>query len=647
MKKLIKKILFGVVGISLIVPARAQLINPYKEEVANLTYLQFPIQKERKNWLHINVVEENLLGTAAKNVIKNDKIANALTGTNNQLLGDSEKQDDYKYRVIPEVFPTDGDLYLEVYVSQQEYTKENMKLEKQYGEYVKNGQQIGGKVSYKVYVGSPTGKKLVYEQKPVWLLSYLAGGSTNSPTGGMLTGSQIEAGRKTNARSWAKRQVLDLYGLRYRTISVPIMLLKAYNKEEKSKAEEMQTKTVELVNEFGTKVGTADYLKEVANVISYYNGELKNYRPGTSKKEATINDKNAWCLYYNLAVLNILANNESQVKVNINKALALKETKVKEITNKKGEKVGEASGMQSYQVQSYLHGLDYMYQKFFAGIKANNPEFVALLLNGEKKKEASKLALGLSSSLYLSEIMGIDVPVDFTKTSDNRPKVMTEKVEDNGKTVNCTIKKSLLYILTKKYVGKMATSDNSLKSKQIFASNILPFHTTVFGLTAQANFKKVKRSDKLQLTGFSKIMYDYNGDIIITNQMLKDKMMFILPKDFISDKDALGVETTEYRVSLKNNTATAINGNTTIIERQRNLGWFSAFITRIIDKDPFETTELSNTKSTNKFTYSGNQITVSKDKKSEKLSYQQKSDDKGNWIDEEIGKIKATRTLVY
>ncbi len=638
MKKLVNKYLLVLLGIILIIPAQAQLFSQYKNKMGRIVYPQFPIQKERKNMLVLEVIEENMIGSAAKKVIKNEKIAGALTDKGGALADESTINET---ELIPIVFPTDGNLLAEVHFSDWSSDKDNIKLEKVFHKWVEKGESVKAIVSYKLY--SIPGKKLIFTQNPIWVNSYVPNSS-----GMPLTGNQLQSALKSTAKTWAKEQIKNNFGLHYKSINLPVYTIKGVDKDEKKQAEEIQEKIIELMSSYKYNNKDSKYTESVNECIGFWENQLKNYKPGTTKKkESIINDKNAWCLFYNIAVANVLLDNESKARKNMNKALALKKVKTKDIVNKKGEKKGEVKTMFNPEEQSYLAELDEMIDVFYAGIKANNPKFVDFVVSSEKRKKAALFAREYATNLYLSEAFNLKVPVSFTSRNlrDDQPKLIEGEINDNN--ISYTLKKSILYFATHKYIANVANSDNSITTKQKYSSNLLPYKYNVsFRLPYQITHYKVKTSSKDNLEASSLIQYDYNGDILINNVMLKDKWIF-MGWCKITEADALKVQQSTYRIKHNDYITTSITKETKKIEREREIKFFSAYIQKLLSTEPLETKEISRNTNSEKYNYTADKIIISGNGNSESLALSVDKDDKGNWIKIISGNQKVTRNIVY
>jgi len=606
--------------------------------MGRIVYPQFPIQKERKNMLVLEVIEENMIGSAAKKVIKNEKIAGALTDKGGALADESTINET---ELIPIVFPTDGNLLAEVHFSDWSSDKDNIKLEKVFHKWVEKGESVKAIVSYKLY--SIPGKKLIFTQNPIWVNSYVPNSS-----GMPLTGNQLQSALKSTAKTWAKEQIKNNFGLHYKSINLPVYTIKGVDKDEKKQAEEIQEKIIELMSSYKYNNKDSKYTESVNECIGFWENQLKNYKPGTTKKkESIINDKNAWCLFYNIAVANVLLDNESKARKNMNKALALKKVKTKDIVNKKGEKKGEVKTMVNPEEQSYLAELDEMIDVFYAGIKANNPKFVDFVVSSEKRKKAALFAREYATNLYLSEAFNLKVPVSFTSRNlrDDQPKLIEGEINDNN--ISYTLKKSILYFATHKYIANVANSDNSITTKQKYSSNLLPYKYNVsFRLPYQITHYKVKTSSKDNLEASSLIQYDYNGDILINNVMLKDKWIF-MGWCKITEADALKVQQSTYRIKHNDYITTSITKETKKIEREREIKFFSAYIQKLLSTEPLETKEISRNTNSEKYNYTADKIIISGNGNSESLALSVDKDDKGNWIKIISGNQKVTRNIVY
>ena len=647
MKKIVNICFITLLCLISVIPAKAQLFDKYKFETASITYYQFPVVQERCKSLTVEVIQENDLGKAASSIIKSDRINNALTGESGIFADEHTVRE--PIILIPSIFPTSGDLYMEVNYSNWSEDKKSLSLDKTMYRYVKNGIQINAIVSYKLYLMPE--KKLIYTQKPIWVESYIQkSSSSQSSSSAMLGGNELEAALKNVAEGWATKQIVDKYSIAKKSISIPVYITKGLDRDDKKQSEDIQEKMLGLISSYRYSNQSDEYVASVKECISFWEDQLKNYTPGTTKKkESVINDKNAWCLYYNIAVANLLIGHTKTSASNMKKCMALNKINKKEFFNKKGEKKGEATFMYDAERHFYFYAVNNTLKNYFDGINNMNPEFVALLTTSKMREATCTFAREISANTYISEIMGLEIPAEFTSDhlSLEQPKMVKETISDKNINVNATIKKQMLYFLTHKYSAKYATDDMSVKTKQLYSSRMIPYtFKTDFGLVKSVDHYKAKTNDKKKIVGSSHFMYDYNGDILLNQTIFKDRGGFITWCK-ITDADALEVKYVNYRIKHNDLNPTSIQIETQTIERSRDLSWFTGFIEKLISKEPFETTELSNNTDNEKITYKKNKITLVTNGKSNSGNYNVTTDDKDNWIEIIANDQVSKRTIVY
>ncbi|MBI9069148.1 MAG: hypothetical protein JEZ09_17765 [Salinivirgaceae bacterium] len=635
----------------------AQLINQFKKETGICTYLQFPTQKERKSSVTIKVIEENMLGDIAKKVIKNDAIAGALTNEGGVFGNESQR---IEMNLIPDVFVTDGDLYAEVSFSSEFKSKETMWLPEETYNTLSDGTKIQAVVSFNVYTMPE--KELIYSQDKMWVNGMMAKSSSNTSTSGNVSttsGSAITTATKNMVIGWSKGKLDMLYGMGIRNKTLTSYLIKKQEKADQKAAEAIQEKLVDCINTL-RKDRTGDaFNAELDECIAHYNKMIKKHVPGTTKqKEALVTDKNVWCMYYDLAVANFLKGDERAAKANIEKASKIRIVKTKEITNKKGEKIGEASGMIPSGYYE-IGALKLIIDSYFEGIKNMPKEFVAFLNAEADMRNATSLAREWGANILLSTEFGLETPANFKpgKISDGT-KSYTGSVTEGSKTVNFVFKPAF-FIPTFGYALTAIDADNTIKSKiKYYKGSFKPMGATYrnsykLGLgddkyvtLASGNYYKTGKELKTKLklnAGASnakgnkkpfsgvKYQYDYNGDILITCEIHHDKWLYY---GWVCDQadEYLGITRSQVRV--KHNNFTEVTGleiSNTKIERQRNAKFFDAFMQKSTT-GKFPADEISNETKTK---------TIDISKKTAN------NDEHGNNIEEKLLKSVVKREFVY
>lgn len=628
----------------------AQLINQFKKEEGVCTYLQFPTQKERKSEMTIQVIEENMLGNIAEKVIKNDAIAGALTSS---LLSD-EKAEPIKLKLIPDVFFTDGDLLAEVSYSGEFKSKKTMWLpEETYNTMSPSeGQKIQALVSFNVY--TMPNKELIYTLDKMWVNGMMKKSSSNTTTSGnvsMTSGSAIESATKSMVTNWSKRKLDMLYGMGIRNKTLTSYMIKKQEKVDKKAAEAIQEKLIACVNTL-RKDRTGDaFNADLDECIAHYNKMIKKHKPGTKKqKEALVTDNNVWCMHYNLAVANLLKGNEKEATANIEKATKLRVRKTKEYTNKKGEKVGESSGMIPagyFEISDLKTTID----SYFKGNQNMPKEFVAFLNSEEDMRFASSMIKELGANFMMSTFLGLETPANFVSTDIKEgAKSFTGSVNEDDAKVDYAVKKTwyaFIPFLQTKYILKGSNSNTGMNAACGYKGDFVTLgnqysnsYSLYLGddkhitLPSYALYKKSKNpSDKTFYTGKSHFQYDYNGDLIITCSINKDKGWWYTTYCVTKASEHIGLIESQIRVKHKDFKAIeSVSINKTVIERSRDMKFFEAYMQKMISHVAIPTTELSNKTTSNKVDFSKKIVN---------------NDNSGNMIEEKISHSVLKREFIY
>jgi hypothetical protein len=641
MKKTILFIVLFVLAFGNTNIAKAQLIHQYKKEVATMSYIQFPVQKERKREATFELIEENLLGNLTKKVIKNQATQAALTDKG-KIVGDiSTDVKNYKgdpFYLIPRAFPADGDVHVEIRFTTAPMNKESINYPTAFHKYVKGGTQFRVLTSYAVY--SKPDMQLIYNTDPVWVISYIKNSSSTGSSAGPASmstppsGASLDAAKKSAAKYWAMNQVENNFAIKTKYFSAPVFHLKAFKGDVKKQSEETQAHFMELMTKFHLDGESEEFKNEVKSTIKFWEDHLKQYKPGTKKKkEAIINDNTAWCLYYDLAIAHIMLGDENKAKEYSEKASKLRKVESKTITNKKGEKIGETKGMNDPLEQMYLLKLEDLIHFYFSGRNAMDQKFINLVSQVNQKKKANNFAIALATNIAISEDLGLSTINDFCVSEHTKkPKLVSGNIQDDNGVYDYTIKKSILYILTKKYTLKANKEDLSIKTKQSFGSNMMPYKTKKsFGLCYKITHSTTKLANGDQYFTISTIQYDYNGDIIITNKQIRDKKPFMYWLK-INDKDALGVHTTVYTIKNNDLKIESIVAEKHVITRNRETKFFSAWFEKTITGQPLATEQVSDEKVDVKVQYSKENV---------------EEDANGEWTSKKSQHQKAQQTITY
>jgi hypothetical protein len=635
----------------------AQLINQFKKEVGVYNYLQFPTEDVKKSKLTMELIESNMLGTAAKKVIKNEKISGALTKDGGIFSDDKEVT---ILDLIPQVFVTDGDLYAEVKFSPEFMSKKTMNLPQETYNFIADGNPIQAIVSINVY--SIPENELIYTLDKRWVKGMMAKPSSSSSTGITTTsGSAITNATKNMVRNWAKNKLDMLYGMGIRSKTLTSYMIKKLDKQDKAAAKETQEKLVSCINTMRQDRKGDAYVQKLDECIAHYNKILKMHKPGTKKqKESKVTDNNVWCLHYNLAVAYLLKEDQKNAKLNIDKASEYRVVKTKVFTNKKGEKVGEAKGMVP-SGYAEIGALKSLIHSYFAGVEKMPKTFVTFLNDENKIRKANRIAREWAANSMLSTAMGLETPAVFKPESiAEGTKGFTGSVSEGDKTVDFVFKKAFLIDFFGYKLTATSADKNTIASVKYNRGSYRPSGTLYkntyklyigddkfVSLASGVFYKNGKHvSDKTKLNmgsssakgnkhpfSGSKFQYDYNGDIVITNVIHREKGLFY---SYVlnNPNEYLGV--TESKVRIKHTdykTIESVTMETSRIEREREMKLGEALAQKkVAPEELIPTTEISNN-NCNK-TINIKNIKYSKD-------------DKENCTKASIEKCEVNRTYIY
>ncbi len=638
----IKNLFLAFLGLVAVYPVSAQLRQQFRSEPAGVWFVQLPTAKERYTNLDVQVTQKALLGEKVSQATeKISAAANLLGGVVQDNTGtfSDKKEPLRKYQIIPNVFPSEGTLYLEV-LFYDEHIAHNMNLPARYFD----GIGTGVKVEYNLY--KMPEKKLILSEGPFWV--YGEGGKGAGP---FQTYEEIYKDRVRIAGGWATEQVKNKYAIEYKYTPFNAYVVRNLDGEDAKKAEEAQKKLVSLANRFRSQGHKEEYKKEVNECIAIWEELLKQYVPDARRgKDAAINDNNVWTLHYNLAVAYYLLGNKAKGSEYADKGAAITKIQWEDIKNSKGEVIGKKKIGIQHGTEDLFHVLKGRFEAFYAGIAAHNPTFVAMLTNSDNLFNTSRKARNIATNVFISNVMGLEVPVEIISNNfEKMPKGYSGAVnQDGNEVVTFTVKKNPLAFMQKHktYIAKIQRVDETVKTKQTYNAFLSPSYTTYdfsyqtkerfWGLPARIGFNKVKSIPKQNSLGGTSIIFDYNGDIKFSNYKFSDKGMFINIKSIrVTERDALKLNKIDSRITLKDFTEISTIDNTiTDIERNREVGFFSAFTYRVIKKTDYPTTEISNNTKNQK-------LNMATDTKIES------KDDNGNWTKMKVGKLEVSRSIVY
>ena len=660
-----KHLLLFVLAFMIVAPLHAQLIKPYKTDTYTLKRLQFPTvpqNGERARTVHINVTKEARIGGGGKK-IKSDSRLGKLTSAASKVVDDEAgaiSDKDFsggKSKLIPDVFPAEGDYYLEVSVSSDMRAKhldlEEILLDP---EAHSANKSIGAKMEYKLY-DKPEGqsnRNLIHSDGPYWVVG--------EGEGDMMAGAEAKDNSRVDlAKRWAREEVLNMYGLRFSYFGVPVYRVKGLDRDEKNKAKDKQEELGSLIQSFSSKHRNEEYKNKVKKNLAFWEKMLKQHQPGETKtRKAAVNDENVWTVYSNLAVANFLLGNETKTHSYLDKAIKRNFIDWKETTNNKGEVIGRSRvGVYDTESIANLHIFKRMADSYFPGIKAMNPNFINFLADKEARQKASNTAREWGINVYLSQLITeLDVPVEFVSSEigNEQPKQITGTINQNGnKIADYTIKKTFLFPLTNSYKINIETTDGSVITNQKNGSIMLPkcSYDPYFNLATRLYTRDVDTDSQGKWRAGSgiRVMYDFDGNIILENNMLREKFMY---QQFVgtNKEDALGYRDMTYQFTLEDDLSVkSVDFSTERIDRNRESGlgaFFGATFDKMVDPNfVLETDVQFEEDHSGTYKFSDEEIITTTHGETKQKNVYAEKNEKNHWTKMTIGETEISRTIVY
>ncbi|MGM0650739.1 MAG: hypothetical protein ACQES1_09570 [Bacteroidota bacterium] len=636
----IKKFLLLILAGIIVIPASAQLIAPFKSESAGIRFVQLPQSDQKFRNLTVKTTQKARAGEDAADATKKVSDAASKIGIEAKdetgMVSDKESTP-REHVLIPSIFPADADLLLEVSF----HDKTLLKTPDNPIEFY-DGAEAEVLVEYKLY--SMPDKTLIEEREPVWVA-----GEGSGTSGPLQSREDLYKDRLRISRGWATDEIMRKYALKHKYVPVEVYTIKKLKGDMDDMQDEAQEKFVHLANSFRKNGETPEYNKEVKECIASWKQMLEEYVPG---EDADINDNNVFALYYNLAAAHYLLGELNKADDYADKGIKITELEWKDVTNNKGEVIGRKRAGIVHVTEDVFHNLKADMHAYYEGKEAHNPQFVAMLTDENNMMKMARAVRNAAVNINLSNALGFDTPLDIvTYGFDEMPKNINGKIMDDGTAVaNFEIKKNFFGFIQKpkSYKLELVKTDESLTAKQNLSEIMQPptqydFTLTTgkksfIGLPSNINFGKMKSKPKAHSTASTDVMYDYNGNVTISNSTLQDKWAYInLGMVRVNDQDALEVKKTEATAKFDDYEELASTENEIVsIERDRKLG-FGAFFSATFDKmagKTLETEELSN--NTDEKLVDLNSI--------EEI---ESRDDKGNWTVKRSGDIKIERELMY
>ncbi|GEM_PF-6960877 len=662
----LKNLLLTLLAFMIILPVNAQLRNPYRTDTYNMRRLQFPTEnpEEKARSLGVSITREARLGgadDAAGDAVDSDSRLGrmAAAATESGVVEDeagaiSDKEvSGGTYTLIPGVFPAEGRYYLEVIVSTEERAQ-NFDLEEILfePEAHSGNQSIGVKAEYKLYDSSPEtdNRTLLESDGPYWVVG--------EGEGDMMAGAQAKDNSRIDlGKRWAVNEVLNKYALRFAWIDVPVYRVRGLDRSERGEADDKQDELGELINSFNRQHRSEEYQNKVRENLAYWEEMLSQHQPGD---DAPVNDENVWTVHNNLAVAHFLLGNRQQAHSHIDEAISMNFIEWEETTNRDGEVIGLSRvGVYDEESIANLHIFKRMMDSYFPGIDAMNPSFINFLADSEARENASNTAREWGINIFLSQLIAdLDVPVEFV-SSDlgiEQPKQVTGTITKNGsKVADYTVKKTFLFPLTNSYRVKIETADGTISTNQKNGSIMLPSSSrdSYFNLSTRLIISDIKTDTRAKWRPGSgiNVMYDYDGNILLENIMLKEKFMY---QQFakINKEDALGFRNMTYQFALEDDfSVKSVDFSSNRIDRNREAGFgafFGAVFDKILDSNfTLPTTVLFEEDRSGNITFSDDEMIVKSHGETSQYNIDKQTDSNGNWTKMTIGDIEISRTIEY
>jgi len=506
-----------------------------------------------------------------------------------------------------------------------------------------DGAEYEVKVEYKLY--SMPGKELVEEVGPHWVAA-----KASSTAGPLQSREEAYNDRLKIARGWATREIMRKYAMKHKTTRVDVYTLKSFKDENDDKQDEAQEKLLSLAGKFRKEHKKDEYKKQVKELIPTYENFLSMYKPG---KDADVNDRNVFALHYNLALCHYLAGELNKADEHVKKGIKFTKIDWKEVKNNKGEVIGRKRAGIIHVTEDIFHNLKADFHAYHEGIKANKPKFANMLTDAGNFKKISSNVRNAAANLHLSTAINVDMPLDIASNDyTEAPKHVSGTISKDGAEVaKFEIKKNpFAFIMRhKEYKVTLTKTDGSVTAKQHLYASMNPsadydfVRTTgrksFLGLPEEVRLGRVKPLENKHSKSFNNIMFQYNGEVDITNYSLYDKWIYI---NFywveVDHRDALlskKAETTTDFVKYKE--IDKINKDYTVTKRERQLGiggFFKAIGQKSFQRKPIDSKVLSKDEDTKKIEVQSKKKVV-------------KKDDKGNWTEMSYGDYTISRTIAY
>lgn len=623
-----------------VAPMMAQLRAPFKSENASVRFVQLPIAEKKFRTLTVKTTQKATIGEKGAEIAEKATSTAAKFGVtiedNTGTIANKEAAP-REYDLIPEIFPAEGDLLLEVFF----YDKKMIKTPDDPIKYY-DGADTEVKLEYKLY--SMPGKKLIDEKGPFWVA-----GKGSSTAGPLQSREDLYKDRLRISGGWAKDEIMRQYSLKHKYVPIQVYTIRKLDGADDEKQTKAQEEFIQLANNFREKQGEAEYEKQVKNCISTWEELLKKYQPG---KDAAINDKSVFALYYNLAAANYLIGELNKANEYADKGIKATAIDWEDVKNGKGEVIGRKRVGIIHVTEDIFHNLKADMNAYYEGKKVHDPKFVAMLTDEDNMRKMARAVRNAAVNINISNALGFDTPIEIISYGfKEKPSNIKGNIKKEGSVIaNYEIKKNPLAFIqrSKSFKVTLTKTDESLVAKQNLSGIMLPptkydfvLYTgkkSFIGLPSSISLGKMKAKPKALSKATTSIMYDYNGDVKIMSSAIQDKWAYLnIGLVAVNKDEALVAENVETTATFKDYSEfVKADNKISTIKRERELG-FGGFVKAAINKfqgKPLDVKEISN----------------DTDKKSadiKAIAKVKSSNDKGCWTVKQVGKIEVERDLVY
>jgi hypothetical protein len=643
MKKIITLISLLAFLLPFINEADAQLFRSYNKEDVDVWYYQLPTDNIYARKAQFKLIESQekareMLDKAGKFLgdklgDRGGNLVSSAAAVGKSLLKD-ETQEAFTINLFPDVFyHTDDDIGVNVY-----YSRDFSPMATKSGDKWVYTWEVEVKID------------AYYKDELVWSQDW-------TQIDGREKAGTFDPGQnqqsytdylKWKAYYYAKTKIYNRYGLRREHTALPVFYTKALDKEYKDIMKSFE----ETVEKFTAKGLTEDVKSELKMYIPKWEEVVKDYVPGTSRKEARqdarendeakLHDKNIWAVYYNLGLAYTLLQNEEKANENINMAIELRRIKPKVKKDEDGNvKASFTAGNTYGVVQMYLQDLEKFGPDYIAGFKAQDPMFAHMFKTQHNLRQVSSLTGSYMFSDFYSKKFKLGVfynffPIDMKGSPKKVDGVITKNNEEIAH-----YKYRDWFIIGKR--TKIYNGDKTLKSVAIQGKpgsmktgrTMFPSYTKKeWGFVTETWFEwTLKWFHSPSSYGRYTANYDWNGDILLDGKFWEDNWLAMFKSDV---PDRLSA-TSELRIKYNEDFAiTNIEGGEGVSKVTFN--WGSGRYNGVRKEGDYK-------KEYKEFNDKGDAAKIIENGKEYEVKYSY--DEKGNWIEMVYGDYIIRRKIAY